>query len=227
MGKKRRTSVSISLFSFQDIITCLSGIMILLVLLITLDMVTQKLSARPDADIKYEGSPFVEDQNRLEKDRLEKNVKELENRHQDIQDQKKQFEIIERGLHSRLEELKKLHDALFLDNTITLIPEKGSEQKPLLVECSGDTIRRGKTNLKIDTGVKINPDVFSTDGIGIQQFLKSLALVNKKDEYILFMIKPSASDYAMQLIGQVRRMGFDVGYDAMLEDQVLSFGSRD
>ena len=33
---------TISLFSFQDIITCLSGIMILLVLILSLDIVTQK-----------------------------------------------------------------------------------------------------------------------------------------------------------------------------------------
>ncbi len=336
MGRRHRTSVSISLFSFQDIITCLSGVMILLVLLITLDIATRKLSGefqfKPESDSFRQTPPgkflpesssllskifletsletslkipleqatsdgtnsiqaLLKELNRMienlnarhasdavnmaeltanieygirhlieQQNSLKRSIKKFEQQHSYFEKKKKEIQRREGELESRLAELKKMHDALSWNNSITLIPEKGSgiQQKPLVVECAGNTIRRVELDTvrqeevntvrqeeldtirqgELDTihrrkrdtihrrDVTRNRDanIFSTDTNGIQQFLNSLTSVNKADEYLLFMIKPSASDYAMQLIGQVQQMGFDVGYDAMLEEQVLSFG---
>ncbi len=233
MGIRRhRANVSISLFSFQDIITCLSGIMILLVLLISLDIVTQNLSG--DADLTGKSvstNPSSEqsspDMNAHQNPNEKKATTTLEQRHLDLQNIKTAILEREKELTSRVAELEEKYNILSRNNTITLIPEKGSRQAPLLVECSGDNIRVGEFDADVEkrsdrfsSSSEIN---FSTDGNGINKFLSSLAGINKSDEYLLFMIKPSASDYVMQLIRQVQSMDFDVGYDAMLEDQTLSF----
>ncbi|MBF0234364.1 MAG: hypothetical protein HQK65_15190, partial [Desulfamplus sp.] len=130
---------------------------------------------------------------------------------------------------------------------IAFIPGKNgrSQQRALLIECSEKLIRSGMVSHDIQTtdyaektknhektknvqGADQNgyADTFTTDRDGLGKFLNSLETLNKSDAYPLFMIKPSASEYAMQLVRQVQAMGFDVGYDAMVEDESVSFGQH-
>ena len=60
MGRKRKDSNPVSLFAFQDIITSITGIMVLVVLLIILDIISHK------------------EQNSLQADENRKNIKKLE-----------------------------------------------------------------------------------------------------------------------------------------------------
>ncbi|MBF0228472.1 MAG: hypothetical protein HQK63_02590 [Desulfamplus sp.] len=201
MGGKRRKNnneITISLFSFQDIITCLSGIMILLVLLIAVDIVTGQAIKSPQTlmqSSKSEESLKKE----LELEHLEKKMIQSERELADHQGKQKE-------LNRKLAEQKKS-----LSNqkkAIAFIPAKDANpnQRAILIECSGKYI---KTEFK----------KFSTDSNDIKEFIESLENLDKLRDYPVFIIKPSASDYAMELINQVQSIGFDVGYDAMAENE--------
>ncbi|SLM29939.1 hypothetical protein MTBBW1_2030029 [Desulfamplus magnetovallimortis] len=269
-SRRERASVSISLFSFQDIITCLSGIMILLVLLISLDLVNIKFSDTNSRKSSFPDSPSSEDTipsypenhdnnspavatlqsmaiqiiEKMEKGIMPDSVdmarlivemeyaessilaqkevvqKDLLQLNQDAKDAEKTRQDLEKKenfLKQTIAELQSTLDNLSKDNILTLIPEKGESEKPLMVECSGEKIRRagfGRNSL---------PESFPATQSGIESFLESLSMLKKSDQYLLLMIKPSASDYAMELVDEIRKKNFDVGYDVMMEDQRLSF----
>jgi len=254
MSRKRANNgISISLFSFQDIITCLSGIMILLVLMLCVDIVSQKIlnaqgdashpppAAIPSPDEEAtinsgsetsEGEKFtdpvkvakekIESEYRKRKmisdiDILEGQIKKLHGEVTQIEQDLLSKHTREQELGSQLIDLRKTWKVLSMDKSISFIPEKGSNLSAILVECSRDSIRAGRYSDNKP------PQIFSTNKNGVGKFIRSLKKFNKHHYFVLFVIKPSGIDYTMNLIHKVQLMGFDVGYDAMVEEQYISF----
>lgn len=226
--RKNSSSIVISLFSFQDIITCLSGVMILIVLLTAVNIVAGKL------DIGESMEQKIPDGGKLSCNREELLKQEIEQ----LKKVKKQSERELSAYRIRQEELRKQLTQLDQKSrsisrqsrTISFIPAEEGEnrnQRALLIECSEELIRSEVVNHNPTARDKKSPTaIFSTDRKGILQLLHSLEKLDKSREYPLFIIKPSASDYAMQLIRQVQSMGFDVGYDAMVEEESVAFEER-
>ncbi|MBF0574261.1 MAG: hypothetical protein HQK69_10995, partial [Desulfamplus sp.] len=114
---------------------------------------------------------------------------------------------------------------------ISFIPAKDANpnQRAILIECSKDYIRFGKLNKSSSTTNSSGANTIITpssqvtqlpaNSNGIRQFIQYLENFDKLRDYPIFIIKPSASEYAMELINQVQSIGFDVGYDAMAENE--------
>lgn len=229
MSKNRiNRDASISLFSFQDIITCLSGIMILLVLLLCVDIITQKIldatpsKASPSRSLPNETDefpisdtlfidPIEASRAKVEQDILSENIDKATMMRDGLR-------AHHHELLNKLNELESSFNSLSKDQRIAFIPEKGSNLAPVLVECSGKTIRLGGIN-----NSKISSEQFSTDQDGQTAFIHSIKNLNKFQEYIVFLIKPSGVGYAMDLISKVKSIGFDVGYDTLIETEHVSF----
>ncbi|MBF0204564.1 MAG: hypothetical protein HQK67_09690, partial [Desulfamplus sp.] len=184
-GKRRKTNsgITISLFSFQDIITSLSGIMILLVLLITVDIVTgrlvdplnsSQLEKKTEEDINSENfsnkelrrenlsNKEIGNKNiNSEEDALKKEIENLERyklqSSRELSDYQIKKEELEQQL-TRLTEKKKSFSRP--DKNISFIPAKddNSNMRALLIECSRESIRTGM----IDYNLKIPNDSSGT-----------------------------------------------------------------
>ncbi|MBF0377217.1 MAG: hypothetical protein HQK72_07015 [Desulfamplus sp.] len=223
-GKRRRinSEITISLFSFQDIITCLSGIMILLVLLITVDIVTGQVIKSPHALTQTSNSYEL----------LKKEIEELKNNLLQSEIRLSNYNKKENILKKKLIELEK-RERLVANRgkSISFIPAKDANpnQRAILIECSEDYIRFGKldksslTTNSSESNIDVTPfsnvTQLPANPNGIRQFIQYLENFDKLRDYPVFIIKPSASDYAMELINQVQSIGFDVGYDAMAENE--------
>jgi len=238
-GNRRRTnsSITISLFSFQDIITCLSGIMILLVLLIALDIAAEKsangISENPlpalnnlnktPSDKSPSASPEKDEE------RLKMEIGLLKKKLLNSEQKLSAHNIRQKELKEQLQELKDKKRSLAMQKSVFFIPvkEEQQNQRALLIECSKELIRSGMVNDNSrEREIESPTESFSTDQKGIRQLIQSLEKLDKSKEHPLFIIKPSASDYAMQLIWEVHSMGFDVGYDAMVEEESVAFGEK-
>jgi hypothetical protein len=63
---------------------------------------------------------------------------------------------------------------------------------------------------------------FEAAGAGRQRLVAFLEKQRGQDVALVFMVKPSAIDYAIGLAERVRtELGFAVGYDALLETQEI------
>ncbi len=247
MGRSRRSGGqgALSLLSFQDIITSLSGIMILLVLLLALDISPEQppppskplneddaiKAALPIIGKRFDGldpdNPYdmAEIKNGLgkiqtkqikDKDQLIIYIEGLDKKiKRDNEDKEKQDKKIQ-ALTEKLAKLKK-QDVDNGDGIGGIYTPKNKSS--LLAECSGTAIRAGFWDSTEP------PKTYSTDSSGQNEFISALNNLKKDKEYIVFFIKPSAADYAMELINKVRNRKYDVGYDPMIEkNYVGNFG---
>ncbi len=231
MGRSKgrsRNSTSISLFSFQDIMTSLSGIMILLTLLISLDLIIHSvpqtaLSHPPSAKHSRTAESSMIGEKTSDFHGLNATDDSLMATEQELNLQKTRLSRLAEKIKLRLEKLKKEHENLSKHQEIRLIPEKRGGQLPILLQCSKDTIMIIDRNSRFGDEKKRRPARFGTTPDQRRRLLEVMARsVDPNREYLLMMIKPSASDYAMSLIRQIQQHDFDVGYDAMLEHQSLT-----
>ena len=233
MGRSKgrsRNSTSISLFSFQDIMTSLSGIMILLTLLISLDLIIHSvpqtaLSHPPSAKHSRtaELSMIGEKTSNFHQVNAADDLFMAAAQAQELNLRKNRVSRLAETMTMRLEKLKKEHENLSKHQEIRLIPEKGGGQRPILLQCSKDEIVVIDRNSRFGDEKKRRPARFGTTLEERRRLLEVMARsVDPNREYLLMMIKPSASDYAMSLIRQIQQQDFDVGYDAMLEHQSLT-----
>ncbi|MBF0303664.1 MAG: hypothetical protein HQK73_11535 [Desulfamplus sp.] len=205
--RKNNSEITISLFSFQDIITCLSGIMILLVLLITVDVFMKKLDTVTSRFEKIEQHKANKPDN--VEGQLKQEIEQLKKMQIESEHELSEHQIRLKELNLKLTELEKEEKSVAnQQKRIAFIPAKDANpnQRAIIIECSGESIRTVSKS-------------FAADLNGIRDFIQSLQHLDKLRDYPLFIIKPSASDYAMQLVQQVQSMGFDAGYDAMPENE--------
>ncbi len=243
MRSRRGQEAPVSFFSFQDIITAISGIMIFLVLMMALELTLLDHAASPlpksaPREPRHElfasrvrksvekGSLPVRDMREAAAafTRLLREQQSITNQTAELataiaRDQRSIARLAEqqKALLSNMEAIRRERAALRKATELTLIPERDSDKQPIVVECSGDRIRAAR----IDHRDMVR--AFDTDDKGKSAFIRYAAARSDAQEYFLFMIKPSGVDYAMSLIQLMRNKGFDAGYDALEEQLAIRF----
>ena len=229
MGKRKSSSVPVSLFSFQDIITSICGIVILLVLMFAIELSRQKASSsgqeKPGGPVdqtptitntinKLNSLKGVLDKTR--RDKINKGTyeyfKELEeqltNQLGVLGVEKNETEELTRALTNLIAQCKDLEkkvDETSEEEIVTFIPGKGSKD-PVLVECSGTNISvKGKHAKNFDASDRQSALRFLTESL------------NKSSECLVLMTKPSSVDYAYGFAQELGQGGFTVGWDALEE----------
>lgn len=103
-------------------------------------------------------------------------------------------------------------------NELKLIPERSNTSKePVLVIVSASQL----TLQRID-----NPDKTVMSGSGlISQFEASLKKFSTINHHFVFYFKPSGVDFYSAITSMVKDQGFEIGYDAILEDVNITFTS--
>ena len=265
IGRIANRGAPVFLFAFQDIITCLSGIMILLVLLLALgvtfvkeatgvpairdqkiasDEMAQKIATR-HAEIQLVLTMLDSLQQGVPPERvydpvkvsgeliqlaslgkvlytkralLEGSVlatqKETRQRQQQQAEREREIEALaveKMALQQKLATLAKR-------KMVTYLPQEEAPKEALLVECARQTIRVGPLR------GQEKPSLFASDDSGFDRFMAYTLGRSKSEEYFVFLIKPSAADYALQLAYRVKQAGFDMGYDALEENRHVAYG---
>ncbi|MGK0259434.1 MAG: hypothetical protein ACI96M_002876 [Candidatus Azotimanducaceae bacterium] len=244
MSSRRNRDSPISLFYFQDIITCVSGIMILLMLIFA-------ISAPKDTKSEPDSWP---NQKRLAADRseeigrlrehvagLRKVISSSAYGRESVQLQSK-MELIEKTKRKKNSELRKLLVSIGgMDKEIAeieqrrltaqeelqkiqrtkevkFIAEKGDGKTPILVECSENSMRCGVAGRSVDP-VTINYE-------DENRFLDYIKGFRTDSHFFVFMIKPSAPALDV-LIFRTREAGFHVGYDALEDEYGINFSESE
>ena len=135
--------------------------------------------------------------------------------------ERRKTELLEHKIKPLRQDLQRLRDAMtraIEEKKVFFIPEKGTTKTPILVECSATGARVGF----LDRAE--SPKVFPNSASGLQSFETSLAQYSTAREYFVLMIKPSAADYWQSLYAKVLAHDFDVGYDALEEENSIGFG---
>jgi hypothetical protein len=258
MRKQGRKSQSpVSLISFQDIITSLCGIMILLVLFLAIELVARKSiitveSCSTSHQLPSHRVENITDQKKIEylKEKLKdtrilspleaakimvdvetlnrkyteqkkvfsQHIQQLEKQLVRIEQTKKRCQTDIMEIKTTLSKLENNKTSMSQDNRVTFIPTEKTTFRPFLVECSGTIMRAGYLN---DDNP---PEIFSVDTDGKNSLLNVIRNIDAAKNYVVFIIKPSGADYAMEIIRKVRQMGVNVGYDAMTENHCVAFG---
>lgn len=262
MGHRRKSDEApLSLFSLQDIITCLCGIMILLVLLLALHVSANQDKAK---DLQAEKQSEF-DQAVIEEKQLEEKRKELA---QSVREQVEALQNIAGGTvsHIQLEETERTKtrenvaelatckaEIERLENesvaltatqseearlrsktqeqldvvqselekrrtrTVTLLPDDGMLKRPLLVQCSSNRV----VVLRLS-----EPPQFSwPPSEAVEQFISLTRQLDRSRDYFVIFMKPSGVDVAQKLVYCAATAGYDVGYDALEEDETLVRGT--
>lgn len=113
----------------------------------------------------------------------------------------------------RLLKLRQLEGQLWLipDRTITT-------KEPILVTVAG-------TGITIDRFDRPDQHAQADSGGASDVFTAYLAKVKSTDQYVVFLIKPSGIPLFQSLVQSARDKGFDVGYDALEENQKVHFST--
>ncbi|MBF0100499.1 MAG: hypothetical protein HQK77_06280 [Desulfobacterales bacterium] len=210
----------ISLFSFQDIITSLVGILILITLLLGIEV-----TAKTDLTIslgKNKPNPVENEQNEKinAKQALEQKLNQLQSEFEEISNGKLQENLTEKEmLKQKLSQLQNKLLELNKNKKMAIIPGKDTKL-PLIIECS----QKGIVFSSI--GQKEHPYTFTPNSQGIYDLMEHVRNRKKALDYFVVMIKPSGSDYALFIVDKIKAQGFDVGYDALEEDVSLSYGDE-
>jgi len=240
MARRCERAPPISLFFFQDIITCVAGVMILLMMLFALlapdEPVTttdvsvaealsldrfqeiQKLRERLTSLRRVESAyAYARDLTRLESTTapLEKEAAEREEEIKSIL-----LEIagiqdsIQQAKERRARSQRKL-DELRKVRKIRFIPQKRSGKTPILVECSEDVILCGLA------GRGLEPVEFTIEPL--EPFLEHVKRFDPASHFFVFLTKPSAPSSIIGVVRLVQLRGFQAGYDALEEDGRVDF----
>ncbi len=226
MAKRKQSAAPVSLFSFQDIITSICGIIVLLVLLFAIEMARQE--PRPDAEAGQ--ASRAEEVSRLEEEvRSAQRTLDALKQSEIAQSAYAYWQSLQRERDKRKVELgyetKKTaartvtrddltvkRDALLAQlakqaevEVVRFIPGEGSK-KPVLVECSSSAISvKGE-----------NPQSYpANDRNAVLRAFSTRFDANT--ECLVLMLKPSSIEYANGFIQSLQKSGLTVGWDALEE----------
>ncbi len=227
----------LSLFSFQDIVTSLSGIMILVVMLFIVEASKLKETPLPPPgavdrteEIKNFRSQLMQLQVRA------KAVRDAQTA-QTLKDRQKALETRISDLMEKLTPLREQNDRLANEiasiataravlrqeiknkqetESIRFLPGPG-RKTPVLIVCSGVDFQCSR--LSPTMGSK----VFSAAARGeLNQYIGQN--INPARQCLVFMLKPSSASYASGLIKRWQNAGYDVGWDALEEEKRINLG---
>ena len=260
--RQQGTGAPISLFSFQDLITSLSGILILLVLLMAVEIAVKNVTSKPGAQDDLErtrrlvglrakvealrnrfrdlrasqhnggaNDPLAIAQESIraelkfetlqnDSDKSRDAINAMEKRLERARQEEKKVREKSESLSAELEKLRSAQTLALTQRKMFVIPEEGAPKTAVIVECSENSVRAGY----IDRPVA--PVIFSADESLSKVFGEYIERLSSSSEYIVFMIKPSGVKVFKSLILIARAHEFDVGYDALEEDQYIEMGSE-
>lgn len=271
---KRRSSSQVSFFAFQDIITSVSGILIIIVLLMTLmvEDAPPDASAHPDpnqpssvtqlntasgqlkdvhAEIKKYEAVVAELVTAPSPDALHQEIKTLEDEITKLTAFIKTKDADLRFLAMPgSEQAGVMADANAINQAIEKELAGKTDERDKLLDVKGEVLAalsKAKNNLFITTGPtddKKTPAIIVVAGSGIEQysmgkndpearheaaaapvaFTQILGTFDPASKYVLFYIKPSGIALFAQLLEEVRKTQFAVGYDALAENSTPKFG---
>jgi phage terminase Nu1 subunit (DNA packaging protein) len=239
----------VSLFSFQDLITSISGIMIFVTLLLAVDVAARlgalphpALNSDPDSlrrevtalQAALAAMPVSDDWNALESAR--RAVRDDQRRLQAeaalqraraaavaVEARLAEEEADAAGAGARLTEaraiLRKLQEERDARGEIAFIPDKPDDRKALLLECDAARVRVGIL------GDAAPPREFAADRAGLAALASHVASFDRRTTAVVAMIKPSGAGYAMRLVNRWREQGIAVGFDALEENKSIRFQS--
>jgi hypothetical protein len=269
---RRRSGARVSFFAFQDIITSVSGILIIIVLLMVL-----MVEEAPPGEGK--GSPHAGSAQRLAGvtaalDQIREDIKKFQAvlkglitapRPEEIQKEIKLLEeeiakleaqVKEKNIHVDFhvmppsEQAGELADAKAINQAIDKELAGKTDERDKLLDLKRELeadISKARNNVFITAG---NPDdnktpaILIVSGKGLEQFSigknepeashdaaatpaafkQLLGALDPAGKYVLFYIKPSGIQLFGQLLEEVRKTQFAVGYDALAENATPKFG---
>lgn len=226
-GRRGGASSPLSLFSFQDIITGISGIMILIVLMMVLDLMNTKVHGPPPPpppevkDLKSEIAGLKKKIADL-KNQVKKGDKKIKD-FQTAKDEARRTKTLKDQLANLLKELAGLKTKLAECSVIFVLPVVSLTDKiPIMVVCSGKDIkakvlRQGESiqNFPLPQGTRQLP---ATSG-----FLKWALARDPKKEQFVFIFRPSAAPYGQALLKTIKSSGFVRGHEPIEEARPVGF----
>jgi hypothetical protein len=240
MSRPRDTSPPVTLFSFQDIITSICGIMILIVMNFAIKMSEARATGgAPEAPEKTAGADrskeieerkaylrglqtgqfeqirqarLIQERNaqQISMDRAKKILAALHTKGTELEGQVRTLSNTVEKAQTALREQKQ-------GRMVRFVPGRG-ELEPVIVECSV----RGAVCAAVND--QQAPREFTRQAL--DDFLAYARQVDKTKRYFLFMIRPSGADFAREWAEHVRRTGYGVGWDALEDGPVIDFGLR-
>ena len=250
MARRGDEEPPLTLFSFQDIIMSVSGIITLVALLIGLHVTTSGGSAggaaaEPQVADRSDEIRALEEQHRAATARflslspgaddtalagpglqdLRAARQAASAAAQDLTGQAQALAAVEAQeakLAGKLKDLQgQVRDlegrlTLHVPDWIQLKADRPTTAVVYLVECSDRQLRCGKMD-DLDAAMG-----FDASAAGQERLRETLARHRDEDVAVVLMVKPSAIGYALELAEHIRQQtGLPVGYDALLEDQVI------
>lgn len=258
MGRRRSSAPPITLFSFQDIITSVTGVMLLVTLMMVLELIRRPQQAEattappePTQDVRQElaeamrqlddlkrrqesgaellkqlaQSPIGQanakdlkkavdrlaaDLANLDSQKREAERRERETQRKAGQQQIARSEVVE--LEARARQLAEALDRAKKQNRIVYNPTPGATKAAWLIEISENRL------LVARAGQPGQPLIFEN-----AQYLADFhAWVRSRDrqrEYFVLLIKPAGIKSFLLVQGELRRQGFDMGFDLVAADQ--------
>jgi len=231
----------ISLFSFQDIITSISGIMVLLVLLFAVRLAVVSLTPLPPTpEPPEEGAAALPDRQKeiagYEDVLVGLRLKEITGKRvtymgeldrQQTDKMKQEFSDLTAQLGAIAVETAQAQSALTnlvvaiekkkMRDVIRILPREGGK-RPIVVECSMLQIRCQKPEGTAGAEVFSGPDK-------LELFLDHVRSrrPDASRDFFLLMLKPSCAAYFDIMRNGIKGLGYDVGWDALQEQEVMGF----
>jgi hypothetical protein len=258
MGHRRKSDEApLSLFSLQDIITSLCGILILLVLLLALHVSANQDKAKDlQSEKESEFDRALDEEKRLEQrqnelsESVRARVEALQNlaggtvSHIQLEEaERTKMRDYESDLATCKAEIQRLgtesvalaetlrEEARLRSETqkrldvvqgelekrrtrlVAILPDDDVLKRPVLVQCSSNRV----VVLRLS-----EPPQFSwPPSEAVEQFRSLTRQLDRWRDYFVFFMKPSGVDVANKLEYWAKRAGYDVGYDALEEDETL------
>ena len=178
MGRRKNNDNPVSLFAFQDIITSITGIMVLVVLLIILDIISHADTGSPKTP-----SPYKEDIIKLEETR-----KELQEKlDKDKEWLTKNQEMIVQALSVDLASLPKMIDKerkknLHLQSTLAVLEKKNVQLESMILQTK-EAMQQDKEQIKVnDTEIADLTKKIETGELKLVELLKKIEDLKKQEE---------------------------------------------
>ena len=240
MDRRRERESPISLLFFQDIITCVSGVMILLMLLFAIS-VPKEASSTTDYSADTEEPQDISQEIQQLRERLAtlrgmesayahaREMKRLKTRTRSAEKDLarssaetakilKALAAIERSVQQseqRLAQAERALDAAKKVRKVRFIPQGRTRKTAILVECSKKTMLCGIA------GQSLEPVEFAWEPL--KPFAEHVKRFDPDSHLFVFLLKPSAPPVALGVVRIVQLSGFEVGFDALEEENLVDY----
>ena len=232
-SRRHSSGAAFSLFSFQDIITAVSGIMILLVLIFAVQVARQEqvkatepvtptpVPVEKHADRRDVIAALEARQDELEFKARQSLTKESQDRSakrvaENLREEIRLMRDSNRSVAERVAGLSEDHKKSLRELMERRFGARAGDKTPLIAVCSREAIRVGRFMAK--------PRDF-TGPEKADAFL-SYAAKNRTSAsgmYYEFVLRPSSAVYAWPLIKSVERMGYEIAWRPFEEHQPFTF----